>query len=124
MEIGCGTDIIDVERIKDAILKSEGFLNKVFTEKEIEIGNHKSENTKYEYYAGRFAAKEAIYKALSKKYGNKLWFGEIEILNDTTNLNRPYVNVLNPEVSNMKFTIDVSISHIKEYAIASAVVYM
>lgn len=122
----CGTDIIEVERVKDAIQNTEGFKEKVFTKNEIEAGEAKSENTKYQYYAGRFAAKEAVYKALSAKYGHDLWLCNIEVLNDKENLNRPYVILLKDEMGNMQrkgiIKIDVSISHIEKVATAFAVV--
>lgn len=121
----CGIDIIEVERIKQAILDTPGFKEKVFTAKEIEIGEAKTDVVKYQYYAGRFAAKEATYKALSKIYGDKIWLGSVEILNDKTCNNRPYINVTQDEIKELqecgKLTIDVSISHIKEYAVSNVI---
>ncbi|MBR5227649.1 MAG: holo-ACP synthase [Clostridia bacterium] len=120
----CGTDIIEVERIKEAILNTEGFKEKVYTQKEIEVGDKKSETIRYQYYAGRFAAKEAVYKALSREYGDKIVFLDVEILNDKNCKERPIVNILNKEVLQDveigKLYIDVSISHLKEYATANA----
>ncbi len=125
MKIYCGTDIIEVERVKEAMLKTEGFKEKVFTEKEISIGETKGEKSKYEYYAGRFAAKEAIYKAMSN-IQNDFAFWSVEIVNDKENKNRPVVNFLNKDLNKLKneekISIDVSISHIKEYANAMAIV--
>ena len=112
----CGVDIIEVNRVKEAMLNTHGFKEKVFTKKEIEVGENKSDAVKYQYYAGRFAAKEAVYKALSSKFGDKLWFGDIEILNDSKLLNRPYVVFKNTDLESMQkqgtLEIDVSISHI------------
>ena len=124
MEYFCGTDIIEVERIKKAILETAGFKEKIFTKKEIELGNKKSEKGMYEYYAGRFAAKEAIYKAVSKiKHDFNFW--EVEILNDKDNKNRPIIIFINEELKSMQeegfFDIDVSISHISHFATATAV---
>lgn len=124
----CGTDIIEVERVKEAIQNTPGFKEKVFTKKEIEVGEAKSEITKYQYYAGRFAAKEAVYKALSAKYGRDMWLGDIEVINDKNCLNRPYARLINEELSKMQdedvLKIDVSISHIEKVATAFAVVYI
>ena len=64
MKVTVGTDIIEVERIKEA-LENDKFANEVFTEKEIEYCESKNK-TKYEHYAARFAAKEAEFKAISK----------------------------------------------------------
>lgn len=122
----CGTDIIEVERVKNAIQNTTGFKEKVFSKREIEIGETKSEATKYQYYAGRFAAKEAVYKALSAKYGSDMWLGDIEILNDKSCLNRPIVHLLKKELRKQQddeeLIIDVSISHIEKVATAFSVV--
>jgi len=65
MEIYTGTDIIEIDRIKDAI-KSDTFIKKIFTEKEIEYCESKKDPARIQSYAARFAAKEAIFKAISK----------------------------------------------------------
>ncbi|MBQ2917521.1 MAG: 4'-phosphopantetheinyl transferase superfamily protein, partial [Clostridia bacterium] len=65
MKILCGTDIIEIGRIKESIERSgEKFVNLLFTPAEIEYCESKR-NAKYYHYAGRFAAKEAIFKAVS-----------------------------------------------------------
>lgn len=124
MSYYCGTDIIEVERIKNAILSTPGFKEKIFTPLEIEYADSKSDVTRFMHYAGRFAAKEAIYKSLSK-IDNTLSLTEIEILNDKENKNRPFANILKPELNLMqkegKLIIDVSISHIKDYATANSI---
>lgn len=117
----CGIDMIEVERVKSAILNTPGFKEKVFTANEIMVGDKKNNVTKFQYYAGRFAAKEAVYKAISKEYGEMIWLGDIEILNEKL-LDRPYVNILKPNLKVLEnYHIDVSISHIKDYAIATAI---
>ena len=62
MIIGIGTDIIEIDRIENAINNNKRFLEKVFTIKEIEM--FKKRNMRSEIVAGNFAAKEAISKAL------------------------------------------------------------
>ena len=121
MKTYCGTDIIEVERIKKAILNTPNFKEKLYSLKEIEYAEAKSELTKYQHYAGRFAAKEAIYKSLSAVFPH-MALNEIEVLNNINNLNRPIVNILNKDFlnSNHNIQIDVSISHIKDYAVAYA----
>ena len=93
---------------------------KVFTQKEIEYCESKGKQ-KYQHYAARFAAKEAIFKAISIKLKNKYEIGwkDIEILDDTSG--RPYVNILN-ECSKLIKNIDISLSHCKEYPVATAIV--
>lgn len=125
MKYFCGTDIIEVDRIKKAIISTKGFKEKIFTSSEISYAEDKSEVTKYIHYAGRFAAKEAVYKAISGIYPH-ISLSEIEILNDKDNLNRPFVIFQNKHLKNIinsnSLYIDVSISHIKDYAIANCVV--
>ncbi len=121
----CGTDIIEVERVKQAIQNTKGFKEKVYTKNEIEEAKNKGEKLLYEYFAGRFAAKEAIYKALSK-IKDSLNLFEIEVRNDKNNKNRPYVIMYDDDINHLiktgKMKIDVSISHIKEYATATAII--
>lgn len=67
MRVKCGTDIIEIKRIKNSIEKlGDKFIKKIFTEKEISYCENKK-NQKYQHYAARFAAKEAAFKALSWK---------------------------------------------------------
>lgn len=119
MEIYTGTDIIEVNRIQKNIEKyKEEFLNKIYTPKEIEYCESKKMN-KYQSYAGRFAGKEATFKAISKILENKYEIGwkDIEILNDENG--RPNVRIKNKKYENIK--IDISISHITETAIANVI---
>lgn len=120
MEIYTGTDIIEIDRIKDAI-KSDTFIKKIFTEKEIEYCESKKNPARIQSYAARFAAKEAIFKAISKvlllDYGME--WKSIEILKEETG--RPYVNLKIDNKKKQNLKIDVSLSHIKDYAVATAV---
>ena len=119
MNIKVGTDIIEVARIKDSIEKiGEKFLNRVFTAKEVEYCESKKA-TKYEHYAARFAGKEAVFKAISPILKNKfsIDWTDVEILNDKQG--RPYVTFYKEELKNIN--LDLSLSHIKDYAVATAV---
>lgn len=120
MNITCGTDIIEVERIKKGIEKlGERFLNKIYTKNEIEYCESKNV-TKYEHYSARFVAKEAIFKAISPYLKSKydITWVDIEILNNDQG--RPYV-ILNREKINKTIELEISISHIKKYAIANCI---
>ena len=121
MKITVGTDIIEVERIKKAIEENPHFAETVFTEREIEYCESKKK-AKYEHYAARFAAKEAVFKAISKYLGNKydISWKNAEILNEKDG--RPYVNLIDVNV-NFK-DIDISLSHLKDYAIANVAIGM
>lgn len=127
MKITTGIDIIEVERIKKAINEmGNNFLNRIYTENEIEYSS-KSEIMKYQHLAARFAAKEAVFKAVSGYIDGRsdaLW-KDIELINIEGG--KPEINVeklvknIN-KTANVKLKdIDVSISHIKEYAVASVV---
>lgn len=122
MKIKTGVDIIEIERVKKSIEETEGkFCERVFTQKEIEYCESKKAQ-KYQHYAARFAAKEAVFKAISFNLSNKYDIGwkDIEILNDDAG--RPYVNILKP---NIKIgDINISISHCKEYAVSSVIFTM
>lgn len=122
MKVKCGVDIIEVSRIEDAIENLEDkFLNRVYTEKEIEYCSSKN-NMKYQHFAVRFAAKEAIFKAVSESLEEKtdIVWTNIEILNNKAG--RPYVSFINCDMEEKIENIDISLSHIKEYAIANCVV--
>ena len=119
----CGTDIIEVSRIKEAIEQNDKFKYKIFTEKEIEDIDKISNDTKYQRYAGRFAAKESVYKAMSKLLVDNdvtIEFKDIEIENVNDLKRRPKVNILASNVEKIiaDYNIDISISHVKENAIA------
>lgn len=121
MSIYCGTDIIEIERIKSSIEKlGESFLNKVYTKKEIEYCESKG-NQKYQHYAARFAAKEATFKAISTIIDDKydVNWTDFEVENEPSG--RPKVNILNEKYNKFIDEIDISISHCKEYAIANVV---
>ena len=120
MKITCGTDIIEVKRIKDAInKKGDKFLNKIYTPFEIEYCNSKN-SMQYQHFAARFAAKEAIFKAISEKMKSKyeITWTDVEIKNDEEG--KPKVVFLKENYNINQ--IDISISHVKEYAIAMCIV--
>jgi len=118
MIMGTGVDITEVGRLRRAIEKwGTSFLNRVFTKEELK--NAKTRVNIYPHLAGRFAAKEAVFKAL----GNlKLNLKEVQILNDKDG--RPYCEILNGETKDKAkdFDILISISHVKNYATAFAII--
>lgn len=104
-----GIDIVENDRISKSI--NVKFLNEVLTKEEQVIYEKKKGIKKLEFLCGRFAAKEAIIKALNKL--DNVHFLEITILNDANKV--PYVTCKN-------YNILVSISHEKKYTIAQAIV--
>lgn len=118
MKIACGTDIIEIDRVRKSIEKYEDkFKENLFTEREVEYCESRNIQ-KYQHYAARFAAKEAIFKAISKTLSNEYSFRDFEVINDENG--KPEVILKTPidEIVN----IDISISHCKEYAVAMVVV--
>ena len=129
MKVYCGTDIIEVDRVKKAITNNQNFKTNIFTKEEVkDIEQISNETVRYQRYAGRFAAKEAIYKSLSKVLTKEEFspsFLDVEVLNDEEFKRRPYINVVNKTLDDIfvkyKIKIDLSISHVRENAIAMAV---
>ena len=121
MKVTCGIDIIEVARVQEAIESlGEKFLRKIYTPYEIEYCNSKG-NMRYQHFAARFAAKEAIFKAISHLLDDKyeITWTDVEIYNDD-NL-KPYAKFIGKSMSEIE-QIDISLSHIKEYAVANCVV--
>ncbi len=111
MIIGSGIDIIEIERIRSAVKTwGDRFLTRVLNPKEIAYA--KSHTVPYQHYAGRFAAKEAIYKALGNK---KISWKDITVINNPEG--KPECHI-----KGLKHRVHLSISHSKFYAVASAVV--
>lgn len=99
-----GTDIVKISRIEKSI-KSQSFLNKVFTE------NERAYCKKVENFAGIFAGKEAYFKALGT--GLKFPLTDVEIGHDENG--KPYLCGIDSS--------DISISHDGEYAVATVILW-
>ena len=122
MKVLTGTDIIEISRIKNSIDSlGENFKNKIYTNKEIEYCESKK-NAKYQHYAGRFAAKEAIFKAVSKLLNDKyeISWRDAQILNDING--KPHIEFKIKRLEENIESIDISISHCKEYAVANVAI--
>ena len=116
--IGIGTDIFEINRMKKRIEKEPEFIQSVFTSQEIkycEQFKFKEQN-----FAARFAAKEALMKALGIGYNNGISFSEIEISNNPAG--KPEITLTGKalEFANKSgvTNIHVSLSHSKKQAIA------
>ena len=114
-----GTDIVSVPRLSKTFYSSQGdkFKNRIFTEKEISYCDDKSDSILH--FSGRFAAKEAITKALlSSGKINSVKMKSIEIISGKNR--KPEVNLLFE--SKLQINCKVSISHTEEYATAFALI--
>lgn len=125
MKITCGTDIIEIERIKESIETLEDrILERVYTENEIKYCESKKRQ-KYQHYSARFAAKEAVFKAISDliEYSKEDIWKNIVIKN--YKCGKPFVKfngALEFLNTDKKIeSMDLSLSHIKDYAIANFV---
>jgi len=120
MIAGIGTDIIEIERIKTSIEHfGESFLKKIFTDNEIRYCHAKPH--KYQHYAVRFAAKEAIYKAFPPEGQKRLNWQTVEIEIDS--LGRPSVKFLKSatELPKLGYKVQISLSHSNSHAICVAI---
>ena len=114
MIIGTGVEITEVHRIRRATEKwGEDFLRRIF--KKTELKNAKTRISFYQHLAGRFAAKEAVFKAAGD---SKLSWQDIQIHNNQQG--QPICQFLNGKGKNIN--VYISISHVKTYAVASAVI--
>jgi holo-[acyl-carrier protein] synthase len=117
--LGVGVDIVEIRRIKEAIGKHTNFIERIFSKNEIEY--LKVRNLRPEFVAGRFAAKEAIVKAMGTGFSG-FEFKDVEI--DRTASGKPIVvlkgkaKMIAQKYGNYK--IHVSISHGIDNAIAYA----
>jgi len=116
-----GNDIIEIERIRQAIERSSSFVERVYTPHEIDYCESRNKG-RYESFAGIYAAKEAFIKALGTgmRYGS---WQDIEIYHDE--LGAPLIR-LQDTFKNIYETlgytnIHVSISHCKEYAMSTVI---
>ncbi len=116
-DIYIGTDIVSVPRLKKIFNDSKDtFQNRIFTANEIDYCSRKT--NPIIHFAGRFAAKEAITKAiLSTQMIDSVKMKSIEIISGKNR--KPEVNLTFD--SELKFKCKVSISHTEEYAIAFAI---
>lgn len=119
MILGLGNDIIEIARVERLLKRFPlGTLQKIYTSREQEICLKKKQS--FVHFAGRFAAKEAVVKALGIGFSKGITWTDVEILNDS--LGKPIVHL--SEKLNILFKnpqILVSISHCRSYATAVAI---
>lgn len=119
---GIGIDILEIDNITKSIEMSSKFIERVFTSAEIEHCNKQCR--KHQHYATRFAAKEAVMKALGVGWSEGIGWKEIEILREN---NSPPTVILHGTAKkiadNLSVTnILVSLSHSDHYATAMVVI--
>jgi len=122
---GIGTDIVNISRIKESIKNNSAFKNKIFSKREILYCESKKSSASF--YAKRFAAKEALSKALGTGIRKDIKFKDMEILND--NLGKPYIKLkgsteifLKKKVKKNKYYIYLSLSDDNPWAQATVII--
>ena len=122
--VGNGVDIIENIRIKNSI-KNKRFVSRIFTTNEIK--KSQKLNNKINYFAKRFAAKEAFVKALGEGFRNSISFNDIDITNDKKG--KPIIKISNnikkfikKKFKLNKFSIFLSLSDEKKYSIAYVII--
>ena len=122
MVIGIGVDIIEIDRIKQSVdTYGDSFLNKIYTKSELDYCLAKF--NKYQHLAARFAAKEAIYKAIATGWEKDATWKNMEIINEDNGL--PVVKFLGnlKEFMSEDKDIKISLSHSDNYVVAFAIIY-
>lgn len=116
---GIGSDIVQISRIAGVYRKNEAFAEKILTVREQQELSQR--HNKIEYLAGRWAAKEAVGKALKCGIGSGL--KKIEIISDKNGAPQVYLydGVKKTAIETGVKTIHISISHEREYALAVVV---
>ena len=122
--IGNGVDIVDNKRIKNS-LKNKNFINRIFTRNE--INRSKKLVNKTNYFAKRFAAKEAFVKAIGEGFRNNINFQNIDITNDKKG--KPIINIsinvkkfIKKKFKLNKYKIFLSLSDEKNHSIAYVII--
>jgi holo-[acyl-carrier protein] synthase len=123
MIYGTGVDIIECARIQKVMERDLGFKDKIFTAGEIEYCESKNRN-KYQHYAARFSAKEAVMKAIGTGWRFGIRFADIEVYHNE--LGQPLIRLHGKakELAEKEgFTkIHVSLSHVKELTTAIVII--
>jgi holo-[acyl-carrier protein] synthase len=117
---GIGVDIIEIDRIRENIdALGNQFLEKVFTPQEIAYCSGKANRA--QHFAARFAAKEAVSKALSIGWAGEFRWKDAELTNDSSG--QPHITLYGPLRATLAgASIFVSISHSHSHVVAMVVI--
>ena len=122
MVLGLGIDIIEIARVRKSIENyGDKFLAKVFTDEEIRYCDSKF--NKYQHYAARFAAKEAVYKALASGWKEGLRWKDIEIQNDASGMPSIKPSGKLKTFLSENTQLRISISHSDNYVTSVAIIF-
>ncbi len=122
--IGNGVDIVENRRIAKS-LKNKGFLYRIFTKNEID--QSKKIKNKVNFFAKRFAAKEAFVKALGTGIRNNINFKDINVKNNINgqpvmNISNKLKRLLKQKFKINKYRLYLSLSDEKKHSIAFVII--
>lgn len=122
MVLGIGIDIIEINRIQQSVIKfGNRFLDKIYTKTELDYSL--SKKNQYQHLAARFAAKEAIAKALATGWNKEFRWKDIEIFNESNGMpNVKLSGKLESFVGSEK-EVKISMSHSEYYVTCVAILY-
>ncbi len=117
---GIGVDVVDVKRMEAIINEQrEPFLNKVFTEQERQYCESKANPP--QHFAARFAAKEAVSKAMQTGWSGKFRWKDVEVVNEESGA--PTIVVSNEVAKTLQASrIHLSLSHTENTVVAFAII--
>ena len=117
---GCGVDVVELSRFKRSLARGgAAFMRRIFTKQEEAYAKSRRRTTLL-HLAGRFAAKEAVIKAVSQVEPKRLLaMNQVEVRNDR--LGRPSITLHDKRRSRLQ--IHVSLSHVDSVAVASAIAF-
>lgn len=121
MIFGAGTDIIEVRRVEEKLLRTGGLKGKLFTP--TEIAYCEARHRPALHYAARFAAKEAFLKAMGTGWSGGHKFSEIEVVNNALGKPELFVHGKVKEFCEAHgvAAMEVSLTHVKDFASAVVV---
>ena len=122
--LGNGVDIVDNIRIKKSI-KNNNFIKRIYSNHEIRAS--KNVKNKTNFFAKRFAAKEAFVKSLGTGFRNGINFKDISVKNNSSGkpelyLNKKIKSFLSHKLKNKKYKIHLSLSDEKRHSIAFVII--
>ena len=122
--IGNGVDIVKNQRIQKA-LKNKNFLNRIYSKKEISAS--KKTKNKVNFFAKRFAAKEAFVKAIGLGFRSHINYKDIFVVNDIYGKPKLIINnklklIMKKKFKYSNFKIFLSLSDEKNHSIAFVII--
>ena len=122
MIVGIGVDIVEIEKLKLAMMRrGERLRNRAFTPAEVQYCEERA--NQYQHYAARFAAKEAVFKAIGSGWRNGVGWHDVEVINELSGKPMLRLNGKTLEFANALGAKNywLSLTHTDSYAIAQVV---